>query len=59
MVRRETKLVGTFAPLAFGLFLVVSDYTDLGAEAAMFVLLVVGVVVPQVLLRYTEVGGGR
>jgi len=59
MVRRETKLVGLFAPLAFGLFLALTDYTDLGPEAAMLVLLVVGVAVPQVLLRYTDVGSGQ
>ena len=56
MVSQENKLVGSFVLLAFGLFLVLPAYTDLGFRAVFVVVMTVGVVVPQLLLQYTDYG---
>lgn len=56
LLTAENRLIGAFVLLAMALFLGLTGYTDLPETVVFGVVFVVGVVVPHVLLEYTDYG---
>ncbi|SDM97711.1 hypothetical protein SAMN04487949_3044 [Halogranum gelatinilyticum] len=56
MVSRENKLITGFVLVAFVLLFVLSQYTSLAFEWVMGVVFLVGILIPQILLQYTNLG---
>lgn len=56
LLTAENKLIGAFVLLAMALFLGLTGFTELAEEVVFAVVFVVGVVVPHVLLEYTDYG---
>lgn len=57
VVTRANMVIGVFVLLAIGLLLGLSDYTDLSEEIVYAMVIVVGVLVPNLLLEHTRLGG--
>ncbi|WP_115863812.1 hypothetical protein [Halorussus litoreus] len=56
LLTAENKLIGVFVLAAMGLLFGLSAYTDLSSEIVFGAVTLVGVVVPHLLLEYTDRG---
>lgn len=56
MLRSENKLLGVCILFAAVLFLVLSGFTDVSTTVIIGAVLAVGVIVPQLLLQFTDYG---
>ncbi|MFC7231460.1 hypothetical protein ACFQMM_08680 [Saliphagus sp. GCM10025308] len=56
LVTAENKLIGTFVLVAMGLLFGLYEFTALSSEVVFGIVFVVGVIVPHLLLKYTDHG---
>lgn len=56
MVSSENELVAGFVLVAFSLFLLLPRYAGLADEWVIGIVFLVGILVPQLLLEYTDLG---
>lgn len=56
VVTRDNTVIGGFVLLSLGLLFGLYGYTDLPSEAVFAIVIVVGVLVPNLLLRHTRLG---
>ncbi|USZ71590.1 hypothetical protein [Natronosalvus halobius] len=59
LVTAENRLIGTFVLVAMGLLYGLYEFTSLSSEAVFGIVFVVGVIVPHLLLEYTDYGTSR
>ncbi|RQG93806.1 hypothetical protein [Natrarchaeobius chitinivorans] len=59
MVSRENQILGGFILIAAVVFLLLTGFTELSSVAIIGIVLVIGVIVPQLLFQLTDVGSDR
>lgn len=59
LVTAENKLIGTFVLVAMGLLFGLYEYTQFPSEIVFGLVFLVGVIVPHLLLEYTDYGTAR